>query len=250
MEKDTKIICSISDLLSILKDYVADHNEPVWFRGHSNKDWTLLPSLLRIPHQPEENYITKFQQNATMLLNPLPANSWEWLFVMRHYDVPTRLLDWTESPLVATYFVVTEFPDLDGVLWILLPLKLNTSKGRRLEHESALPSINDEIMKMYAPQYVSMKKYGAPARPIAFNAPRNTQRMQSQLSVFTISSDDTTPLEIDSSGEDYLWKCIIPQAAKQPIQKELNLLAIKRFQLYPELESIDMELSGNEEHDR
>lgn len=39
------------------------------------------------------------------------------LMVLRHYDVPTRLLDWSRSPYVAAYFSVCSYDTEDGELW-------------------------------------------------------------------------------------------------------------------------------------
>jgi hypothetical protein len=39
------------------------------------------------------------------------------LAVLRHHDVPTRLLDWSRSPLVAAYFAARHNPDKDGEIW-------------------------------------------------------------------------------------------------------------------------------------
>jgi hypothetical protein len=44
---------------------------------------------------------------------------------MQHYRLPTRLLDWSESILLATYFAVNDKPDKPGVLWALSPFVLN-----------------------------------------------------------------------------------------------------------------------------
>ena len=85
-----------------------------------------MPGLHRLKKPASENdLINKFRQNANLLVEQSPKTDFDWLFVMQHYGVPTRLLDWTESPLVGLYFAVTEHPNADGTLWVLKPIELN-----------------------------------------------------------------------------------------------------------------------------
>ena len=68
-------------------------------------------------------------------------------------------------------------------------------------------------------------------------ATRNNPRMQAQLGVFTISHRDKTPIE-EIGNKKHVWKYHIPKTKKSIIQKELALLGITKFQLFPELASI------------
>ena len=240
---------SVSELITSIFNHSVIFKKPVWYRGHSNKTWELRPlifrSNLKCGKRDEMNLIKKFKQDATLLVNPLPANQYEWLFIMRHYGVPTRLLDWTESPLVGMYFTVNEYKnkDKDGVLWALSPLDLNKQGGREHDPEN-LPSFGeDDEMSSYKPERYSQETRSE-MLPVAFIAPRNTQRMQSQLSVFTIYHRNKIAIDkIDDKS--HIWRYTIPSTAKVKIKKELEALNFGKFQLFPELDTVGERLRGN-----
>lgn len=244
MRQDDKTINNLTELVKALLEDTKDL-KPVWYRGQYDKDWKLVPLAFRAKCDTEMNLIRKFKQDATLFLNPRPAKQIEWLFIMRHYGVATRLLDWTESPLVGAYFTVAEKEDKDGALWALLPLEMNKQGNRTLPNPENLPSFEeDEFMQTYNPESYYQER-ASELLPIAFIAPRNTSRMQSQLSTFTISHRNEAPIENIGDGK-HVWKYIIPATAKTNILNELEQLGIGRFQLFPELESIGQKLKGGQ----
>src|SRR4051794_5818575 len=124
-----------------------------WFRGQRNIDWPLLPGVKR-GYKDEERYLTNlFYARARTRYANYPGNDDDggWLALMQHYGLPTRLLDWSHSPLVAAYFA-TKFPfdmdtndtnPTDAIVWALEPHELNGAQG----YERVYPPLNANSLK-------------------------------------------------------------------------------------------------------
>jgi len=155
---------------------------------------------------------------------------------MQHYGVPTRLLDWSESPLVGLYFAVTEHPKAEGALWVLKPLELNRQTTSKPEEVKYIPSFEDASLQNYSTlTVVSGNLTGV--LPLAVIATRNNTRIQAQLGAFTISHSTKTSIETIGTKK-HVIKYRIPAAAKPTIMSDLQLLGFTKFQVFPELESI------------
>jgi hypothetical protein len=237
MYKTTKTIKSISELTTKLIKDLADNKSPVWFRGQADESWRLQPNFLRLNNAPSEmNLIKKFKQSGTLLLDPKPNSLLDWLLIMQHHGMPTRLLDWSESPLVAAYFCVNQYLDRDGALWMLRPVELNRISGVEPDYEYDIPSMEDGFLQTYTPESLASERTSR-LLPIAAIFPRNNQRMQAQQGVFTISHRHPSTIE-EIGNKNHIWKYVIPANFKSNIQKELKILGFGKFQLFPELSSI------------
>jgi len=115
-----------------------------WYRGVSKDKYELLPTLYR------QNILNKRKEGAEDVLEiertvflDFKSKSFPYLDngiedmgiyqIMRHYGAPTRLLDWTESALIALFFAIYEIDKCDNpCVWIIDPLHFNngmTSKN-------------------------------------------------------------------------------------------------------------------------
>ncbi|MBI1245631.1 MAG: FRG domain-containing protein [Alphaproteobacteria bacterium] len=222
----------------------ASLRQPVWFRGQSSADWNLAPTIARVPQgiAAEPLLITRFKQNALALLDTRPGNEWEWLFVMRHYGVPTRLMDWSESPLVSLFFAIGEDFKADGAFWCLLPIEMNLSAAIKPAHKMEIPGFGDStILDNYLPSSLQ-KEQSSSLKPAAAIAQRNTRRIQAQHGVFTIIHREQHRIDEMDNG-NHVWRLIIPARAKERFAKDLALLNIKRLTLFPELDMVGQNAS-------
>jgi hypothetical protein len=232
-------IRSVAQMLTALKQQ-AKSKEMIWFRGHGIKTWELLPSLARNPlHLNAENAIIKrFMQNATQHIDTPPRVEWEWMFLMQHHRASTRLLDWSESPLAALYFAVSNKKHWrsDGALWCLDPVALNHEANLKFSFQHEIPAFGlDQVLDSYLPSRVHENP--SELFPVAIVGPRNTPRMAAQLGTFTIIHRLNKPIENIGKGK-HLWRWIIPANAKLNLLKELSHLSISALTLFPELDRV------------
>ncbi len=243
-----------------------------WFRGHSGIYNELTPSVFRDNYmglETEHAYIEEFRR-----FSPVPAaemlpprdNYLSWLILMMHHGVPTRLLDWSESVLVALYFAVNDKPDEDGELWAMDPYRLNESHkiGQILW---GVATIDNGLVEFLAkqPMYkdeeeaqeVLRKEIGLapeliPKYPIAVQYPMSFPRMISQSSTFTIHPSikakdssikigKTIPDHLND--EESLVRYIIPKTSKKRIYDDLYSLGIKKGTLFQNLDSLSIDLA-------
>src|SRR6266581_2496145 len=159
---DGRTIRSVSELLRVVTHHRKNRTQSlIWYRGCTDMSHALVPSLGRSPFElkHERALINVFKQNAVQFIDQRPQSQWEWLFLARHHAVPTRLLDWTESPLIGLYFATHSLDNIekndrkDGCLWILFPTKLNEEASINLIDKRDLPIFedDDDHLRSYLP---------------------------------------------------------------------------------------------------
>lgn len=235
---------SISDLLEILGTNLDSSHSP-WYRGQREFEWKLQPTAQRDlsvwdadTMRMEKMRMDVFIQNAVQFSSHDGQDDWAWMFLMRHHGVPTRLLDWTESPLVALYFAVAESGDddsdkSDAALWILYPKLLNS-----ISEFHSIPTFYDkQINENYSLQNFVDSAEHVIRKPMAAIANRSSIRMQAQQSVFTVSHRDLTPLN-EFGDKTHCLKLRILGSKKKDIRDELSLLSISDFSMFPELDTV------------
>jgi len=237
-------LCTINDLLELVSQFVQCHQRKVWFRGHGVSTWELLPGVKRPPYnvpKHEQYMATQFYIEASKRMKTLPQDRAGWICLMQHYGLPTRLLDWTESPLVALYFAVSkdQYDQADGALWLLAPIELNDKQG----YGSYLPPINYEtILERIEPAF---KDYLVSSDDIiACCSVENDLRMYVQQAAYTIHGSDA-PLENLAQGSDILAKLTIPAREKPRLQSELEILGFKLSTVFPDTEHVSSEIKTN-----
>lgn len=223
-------VTSIEEYLEQLK---VRHSNTLWFRGHRDNTWKRLPSVFRdeMNRTKELEYIARFRQQAAQEGIRYGLDDWGWLTLAQHHGIPTRLLDWTESPLVGLYFAVEQEGDgrnSDGEVLLLDPYRLNEDAG---DLPGVLPLLTDSEPAV-APFYPAPNASGQRARAVL--APMAFERIRHQTGMFTVSTPGKNDLETTGAIE----VLEIPASAKSEIRFELECLGINEASIYRDLDRI------------
>jgi hypothetical protein len=235
----SKFIAAVDKIQTKWTNECGEYISP-WFRGHSNAEFNLLPSILRENLLPnEDSYRHDFQLKSYPFLTDtfgVPQNNWEWYFIMQHYGLPTRLLDWTEGSLIALYFALFYKTDESNpCVWVLHPFEFN----KFFKKTAALLSTEDEL-KGYLPEIWTKTKL--PKYPAALQPIYKSKRIIAQKGCFTIHGEKAINIENIEGLKGYLIKIEIDFYQVDLIKGELNTAGITESTLFPELSGLAREL--------
>jgi hypothetical protein len=219
--KAEDIICeSLNDFIANILSFEKEENEILVFRGMADIDYKLQPSIGRKNYtlELEKQVFLEFKRQYYLYTDLRPQNDMDVLFLGQHYELPTRLLDWSYNPMVALYFACeNEKKDeeaKDGRVYIhRLPNNLNDS-----EQNSNMPHSIDEIMKCNKNHFIVPNYTDA------------RYRNQQSLFMFCGKPNEEAILKVNS--------LIIDKDSKKEILKNLALLGYNRTFIYPKLESL------------
>ena len=233
-----------------------------WFRGQQKANWPLKPKLYRHRKykeikaiEAEDEIREEFIKRAPIFCENLPSSSprraeWEWYFMMQHFGVATRLLDWSEGALIALYFAArNNFGEDDAAVWMLDPYQLNRRViGREwIIPPSATGVRNDKWAKRvekWLPIRFSRMR-GLPLEPVAIEPTHVARRISSQHSCFTIHGTDELALEkLHNRQNSCLVKIVIPGSKINDIKKDLRICGINEATIFPDLDGLGRSINA------
>jgi hypothetical protein len=239
-------IRNIAELTTYLRTVFHETKSTWWFRGHSDYSWKLLPGVWRNYSKEKESYMTReflFKARTRTENFPSTSDNPGWLSLMQHHGLPTRLLDWSKSALIALYFAVYDYhrhsknpSNKDACLWLINPVELNGYFGKeKLEY-----SLDTNLAKELIDQafYTDRKQN---LGVLAVSAIESHRRMIMQQSAYTIHSE-SRPLEELDNNDRWLKRIRIPQSVLPEIAYELEILGIKLSSIYPDLDNLAKEI--------
>lgn len=206
------------------------HPRDVWYRGHSDENWMLTPSLLRYGdwEAKEKELFLEFTKTASRLFDKR-GSDWETLFDMQHYWVPTRLLDWTSVMGVAIAFILhSDYSEAkNSALYILDPTALNRLSGR-----DEIINIPEDKNFDYKTIYWDKKPFRV-EMPLAIRPPQQSERIRAQKGVFTAHG------ALENGFEDRAKECfrkiILPSNAKDEAKDFLKWANLDEYTIYPDI---------------
>jgi hypothetical protein len=226
--------------LRITKEW--EGNGPIvepWFRGVTNSEHGLMPGFYRKPSGIDEDDLRdEVQRRAFPFLDGNhPSCKWEWYFLMQHYGLPTRLLDWSESSLVGLFFAVNVFNGFgdwgqDAAVWMIDPWRVNKWSTNR--HE--VFRYNDKKMRRYLTEELFAAD-NLPKKPAAIMPPHNSRRLAAQRGMFTIHGSTRKPLEeqLPKTSKAQCAKIVIPKKQVAQVRRSLRTAGVTDATMFPEL---------------
>jgi len=222
------------------------YRSPHVFRGVSDTAYKLETTLIRLGGnyaRLERHLLRNFRKYAHRDIVERDT-LWHWLSLAQHHGLPTRVLDWTISPLIAAHFatVNVERYDVDGAIWVVNHLKAHELLPERLRTAADLEGSDYFTVEMLAEAVGNLEDLDSLAPPyfvVFLEPPSMDDRIVNQFALFSIMPGARLVLDDWLVGYPEMWKkIVIPAELKWEVRDKLDQANITERVLFPGLDGL------------
>lgn len=244
------------------------------FRGHADARWDLSSNFERLPGPSKsvELYLLhEFQRSVHHYLpaHLIPKDSLEWLALMQHHGLPTRLIDFTRSPYVAAYFAIGNALDstADFAIWCCFATSLQLRAqlvledyGYRVWGMNAPLNRDPHFRSIFLHGLSKHARAGAlfpesadanyglvyPVEPFRMNARLRAQRglflMTGNVNATLGQNMGSMPVICDTDPSPFM-KVVIPGNQRRDAYRDLYRMGVTASQLFPDIDGFARDLA-------
>jgi hypothetical protein len=218
---------------------------PFAFRGLSSTALDLSTSLCRLAEQGDLDAVElALVRNFRKYAHGASAGDsvWHWLTLGQHYGLPTRLIDWTYSPLVALHFACERLDqDVDGVVWCIDFGRANRLLPPRLRDILDAERSQTLTLEMLQ-EFPTLQEFDALSEDpllVFVEPPSLDARIVNQFALFSLMSSAHANLDAwVCAHPDLVRRVVIAHELKWEIRDKLDQANVTERTLFPGLEGL------------
>jgi hypothetical protein len=225
---------------------IGRYRSPYAFRGQSVATADLSSGLYRLAAgrdvaRLEQHLLRNFRKYAHSEVGD--RSFWHWLALAQHRGLPTRLLDWTYSPLVALHFATADLARMkeDASIWMVNFVEANRALPPRLRRmlkrdgsDTATVDVLDTFRSLAAFDRLARKPF------VLFMEPPSVDpRITNQFALFSLMPNPAARLDDWLATAPRLARrIVIPAGLKWEVRDKLDQLNINERVLFPGLDGL------------
>lgn len=233
-------------------DERIDRNRSIYlYRGLPDAEYGLITSIRRnckhLAKNLEPSILRNFTKYAAIEDPGVSHSVWRQMIVGQHHGLPTRLLDWSQSPLIALNFAMTEnklerMDKRDCVVWRMDMKELRTllpPQYQKKQRENRTDIFTVDMLNDVAPTLDQYDRDMGKNAMVVLEPPSIDPRIVNQYSFFSVIPDGMDSIEqfLNDYTENTV-KYVIKKELRWRVRDMLDQMNISERMVYPGLDGL------------